>query len=135
MTGLEGKLCVITGATSGIGLATAERLAALGARLILIGRDAAKGESAKRRLAAVKPPAPVEVLIGDLGRMAGVRDLARRIEALAPRIDVLVNNAGAIFNRRGETEDGLERTFALNHLAYFLLSRRVNRMLASLERR
>jgi len=120
---IDGKVCVITGATSGIGLATAERLATLGARLVLVGRDAAKGEVARARLGALRPGCVEAVVLGDLASFAGVRRVAAQLLEAAPRIDVLINNAGAIFRRRSETEDRLERTFVLNHMAYFLLTR------------
>ncbi len=123
MPALDGKICVITGATSGIGLATAEGLARQGARLVLVGRDRAKGEAALALLRARRPECDATVLYADLATLAGVREAAAQILAAAPRIDVLVNNAGAIFDRRSETEDRLERTFALNQMAYFLLTR------------
>jgi NAD(P)-dependent dehydrogenase (short-subunit alcohol dehydrogenase family) len=122
---------VITGATGGIGLAAAERLAAEGARLILVGRDGGRGERAVAWLKAKAPRAEIEFRAADLSRLGEVRRLGDELAAL-PRIDVLVNNAGAIFDRRGETADGLERTFALNHMAYFLLTvRLLDRLRAS----
>jgi len=131
MAGLEGKTCIITGATSGIGLATAEGLAALGARLVLVGRDRAKGEIALARLHALRPGCQVGIFYADLARLDAVRRLAAELLDAAPRIDVLVNNAGAIFRRREETEDGLERTFALNHMAYFVLTAWLRERLAA----
>ena len=122
MAALDGKICVITGATSGIGLATAEQLAAAGARLVLVGRDRARGEAAVQRLQALRPTGEVTLLLADLSHFAGMRRLAADLAAL-PRIDVLINNAGGIFNRRRVTEDGLELTFALNHMAYYVLTR------------
>ena len=121
MAGMEGKLCVITGATSGIGLITAERLAAKGARLVLVGRDPARGEAALARIKASSPRAEVSVHYADLSRFDALRTLAAGLNALS-RIDVLINNAGAMFWRRQITADGLERTFALNHMAYFALT-------------
>ena len=121
MAGMEGKLCVITGATSGIGLITAERLAAKRARLVLVGRDPARGEAALARIKASSPRAEVSVHYADLSRFDALRTLAAGLNALS-RIDVLINNAGAMFWRRQITADGLERTFALNHMAYFALT-------------
>jgi NAD(P)-dependent dehydrogenase (short-subunit alcohol dehydrogenase family) len=126
---LAGKVCVITGATSGIGLVAAERLAALGARLILVGRDAARGEAALARIKARVPGAKLAIHYADLSRLAEVRRLAAEIAAAEPRIDILVNNAGAMFNARALTADGLERTFALNHMAYFVLADRLKERL------
>jgi NAD(P)-dependent dehydrogenase (short-subunit alcohol dehydrogenase family) len=121
MAGIEGKLCVITGATSGIGLITAEGLGAMGARLVLVGRDPARGEAALARVKVRAPRAEVSVHYADLSRLDALRTLAAGLNALS-RIDVLINNAGAMFWRRQVTADGLERTFALNHLAYFVLT-------------
>ena len=121
MAGMEGKLCVVTGATSGIGLITAERLAAKGARLVLVGRDPGRGQAAVGRIKARRPRAEVGVHYADLSRLDGMRKLASELNAL-DKLDVLINNAGAMFWDREVTADGLERTFALNHLAYFVLS-------------
>src|SRR5438876_8891193 len=130
MAAIEGKLCVITGATSGIGLITAERLAAKGARLVLVGRDPARGEAALARIKASAPGAEVSVHYADLSRLDALRTLAAGLNALS-RIDVLINNAGAMFWRRQVTADGLERTFALNHMAYFALTALLRDKLAS----
>jgi NAD(P)-dependent dehydrogenase (short-subunit alcohol dehydrogenase family) len=130
MAAIEGKLCVITGATSGIGLITAERLARMGARLVLVGRDPARGERALARIKARAPRAEVSVHYADLSRLDALRTLAAGLNALS-RIDVLINNAGAMFWRRQVTADGLERTFALNHMAYFVLTALLRDKLAS----
>jgi retinol dehydrogenase-12 len=130
MAALDGKICVITGATSGIGLATAEKLAVAGARLVLVGRDRAKGATAAARVKALRPEGEVRLLFADLSRIAGVRALAAELAAL-PRIDVLINNAGGIFRRRYETADGLELTFGLNHMAYYVLTRLLIERLAA----
>src|SRR6266705_3829822 len=121
MAGIEGKLCVITGSTSGIGLVTAQKLAAKGARLVLVGRDPTRGEAALAAIKARAPRAEVSVHYADLSRLDALRTLAAGLNALS-RIDVLINNAGAMFWRREVTADGLERTFALNHMAYFALT-------------
>jgi NAD(P)-dependent dehydrogenase (short-subunit alcohol dehydrogenase family) len=119
---MKDKTCVITGATDGIGLETARRLAALGARLVLVGRNKTKGEAALALLRAQMPGVAVEIHYGDLSRRSEIVRVAAEILRAAPRIDVLINNAGAIFARRETTPEGLERTFALNHLGYFLLT-------------
>ncbi|HXP75567.1 MAG TPA: SDR family oxidoreductase [Stellaceae bacterium] len=119
---MHAKTCVITGATSGIGLAAAEALAARGASLVLIGRDRVRGEAALTRVRAAAPGVRATLHYANLLNLAEVRRLGAELLAVYPRIDVLVNNAGALFQRRDVTEDGLERTFALNHMAYFLLT-------------
>ncbi len=119
---MKGKIVVITGATSGIGWVAAERLAAIGARLVLVARDRARGETAMARLRERAPGIAHTIHYGDLSRVAETKRVAAEIGEAEPRIDVLINNAGALFGARRVTEDGLERTFALNHVAYFVLT-------------
>jgi NAD(P)-dependent dehydrogenase (short-subunit alcohol dehydrogenase family) len=121
---IEGKTIVITGGTGGIGRVAAERLAAAGGRLVLVGRDRRRGEAAAARIPGAA------FVAADLALMAEVRRLAQSLLAL-PRLDVLVLNAGAIFARREVTAEGLERTFALNHMHYFLLAERLLPKLAA----
>ena len=117
-----GKTCIITGATGGIGLETAKQLGALGARLVLVGRNRDKGKAAIARLRADVPDVAVEMHYADLSRPDEILRLADALLESAARIDVLVNNAGAIFARREIAPDGLELTFALNHMSYFRLT-------------
>lgn len=119
---IQGKVVVITGATSGIGLIAAERLATLGARIVLVARDPARARTTLARLQPASPGASHSVHYADLSRLADIKRAAGEIVAAEPRIDVLINNAGALFSRRSVTEDGLERTFALNHMSYFVLT-------------
>ncbi len=119
---MKGKTCVITGATDGIGLEAALKLGAMGARLVLVGRNPAKGEAALARLRREVPGVVVEIHYADLSRQDEIRRLAPILMAAAPQMDVLLNNAGAFFSKREETPEGIERTFALNHLGYFLLT-------------
>ena len=119
---MHGKVVVITGATSGIGQVAAEQLAGRGARIVQIARDRSRGEAALARLRARAPGVAHRVHYADLSRMADTKRVAAEIASAEPRIDVLINNAGALFSTRRVTEDGLELTFALNHMAYFLLT-------------
>ena len=119
---MKGKVVVITGGTSGIGWVAAERLAGMGARLVLVARDRARGETALRRLGERAPGLAHGAHYADLSRIAEMKRVAAEIASAEPRIDVLINNAGALFSARRVTEDGLERTFALNHVAYFALT-------------
>jgi NAD(P)-dependent dehydrogenase (short-subunit alcohol dehydrogenase family) len=132
MQSMKGKICVITGATSGIGLVAAERLAAMGATLLLVGRDTRRGDAALARIKARAPDAEARILYGELSRLSEMSRLGDEIAAAVPRIDVLINNAGAMFNKRTVTEDGLERTFAVNHMAYYVLTNKLrDRLLAA----
>ena len=117
---MEGKVCVVTGATSGIGKAAATALAGLGATVVLVGRDRGRTEAAAAEIRSESAPPP-RAEIADLASMEQVRGLAERLAGLE-RIDVLINNAGLVLRERRITPDGCEHVFALNHLAPFLLT-------------
>src|SRR4029077_14243518 len=119
---MRDKTVVITGATSGIGKVAAEKLAGMGARLVLVARDKTRGEAALARLREIVPGLNHTIHYADLSRVAEMKRVAAEIAVAEPRIDVLINNAGALFGARQVTEDGLELTFATNHMAYFVLT-------------
>lgn len=120
---LEGRTVVVTGATGGIGLETALGLARLGATVALTARDAVRGVAARAAVEAVAGPGRAVLFVADLSSLAEVRRLAADLAAQLPRVDVLVHNAGAMHATRKVTPDGLELTFAANHLAPWLLTR------------
>jgi NAD(P)-dependent dehydrogenase (short-subunit alcohol dehydrogenase family) len=122
MTTMSGKTCLVTGATGGIGKQTALRLAALGATVIAVARDPVRGAAAADEIRRRVPDARVETLTADLSSLVQVRRLAEEVLTRYERLDVLVNNAGVITMRPQLTVDGLETTFATNHLAPFLLT-------------
>jgi NAD(P)-dependent dehydrogenase (short-subunit alcohol dehydrogenase family) len=119
---MEGKVVVITGGTSGIGEVAAQRLAALGARMVLIARDRGRGQEALKRLASSGGGAKHSIYYGDLSRISETKRVAAEIAAAEASVDVLINNAGALFGTRQLTADGLETTFATNHMSYFVLT-------------
>ena len=116
------RTIVITGASSGIGLAAAEQLAALGDNVVLVGRDEGRLAAAVKRVTAAGPGREPAWYRADFERLADVRELAGKLLTAYPRIDVLANNAGALVPRLRRTEDGFEATMQGNHLAPFLLS-------------
>ncbi|WP_331116628.1 SDR family oxidoreductase [Archangium sp.] len=119
---MQGKVCLVTGATSGIGLESVRALARLGATVVLSGRDPGRGEAALAEVRRTVPDAKLDLMLADLTSLASVRKLAQDFQARYSRLDVLLNNAGLILDRRKLTEDGFEATFATNHLAHFLLT-------------
>ena len=123
------KTALVTGATGGIGKVTAEGLARQGYRVLLTSRDQGKGQRVLEELKAHGNDA-LELFVGDLSSMEDVRRVALEVREKHPKLDVLVNNAGGLFNQRQTTVDGFEMTFAFNHLAYFLLT---NLLLPSLK--
>ena len=119
---MRGRTCLVTGATDGIGWMTARALARDGARVIIVGRNRAKGEMRVAALRAETGNDAVDFELADLAAQADIRSLAGRLVASLPRLDVLVNNVGSWFHRRIESPDGIEMTWALNHLGQFLLT-------------
>ncbi len=120
---------LVTGGTGGIGLATAAGLADLGARVGIVGRSAIRGAAAADAVRRKAPSAQVDVFEADLSSQEGVRRLAAAVKATYPRLDVLVNNVGGYWAHRHVTVDDLEYTFALNHLAPFLLTHELQDLL------
>jgi retinol dehydrogenase 14 len=127
---MPGKTVLITGATSGIGLATARSLAAAGADLILLCRDLQRGTTVRDELAKTALNTP-DLVIADLSSQHQIRDAAKDLHARYDHLDVLINNAGAVFAKREMSPDGIEMTFAVNHLAPFLLTNLLREMLAA----
>lgn len=119
---MKGKTCLITGATSGIGRATALALARQGARLLVVARDGARGEKTVAELKAVTGNHEVELVLADLSSQQSIRALAAELNRRGDRVDVLLNNAGCYSSERKTTDEGLELTFATNHLGPFLLT-------------
>lgn len=119
---MTGKICVVTGATAGIGEAVALALAGRGATVVGVGRNPQKCARSRQMIQTQTGNEQAAFLLADLSSQAEIRRLAAEFKQMYPRLDVLVNNAGAPFAKRQETVDGIEMTFALNHLHYFLLT-------------
>jgi len=119
---MNGKICLVTGATNGIGKATAHALAQMGATVVIVGRNAPKTAQLVKELSAASGNSNVDSLLADLSSQQEVRRLADEFKSKYPHLHVLLNNAGGTFMTRQLSVDGIEMTFALNHLAYFLLT-------------
>jgi len=119
---MDGKIVVLTGGTSGIGQVAAVELARRGARIVLIARDRSRVSQALAQIGKAGPGLAHRAVYANLASIAETRRVAAEIAATEPRIDVLINNAGALFNKRQTSPDGLEMTFAVNHMAYFWLT-------------
>lgn len=128
---MKGKIIVITGATSGIGQVAAEKLAAMGARIVQVARDRERGQAAMAQLNQIAPGIAHTIYYADLSKLREMKHVAAEIAQAEPRVDVLINNAGAMFGTRRLTEDGLERTFALNHMSYFMITQGLRDRLAA----
>jgi NAD(P)-dependent dehydrogenase (short-subunit alcohol dehydrogenase family) len=120
--GMGEKVCLITGATSGIGKATAMGLANMGASVVMVGRDRGRGEAAMADIKEKSGNASVDLMLADVSSQEEIRRLADEFKEAYPQLDVLINNAGVFRSKRITTADGIETTFAVNHLAYFLLT-------------
>jgi retinol dehydrogenase 12 len=122
MTTMQGRICLVTGGTSGIGKSTALELARMGATVIIVGRDAQKTAQVVQELREAGGHNRVDSLVADLSSQQEIRRLADEFRSKYSQLHVLINNAGAVFMQRQLSVDGIEMTFALNHLAYFLLT-------------
>ena len=126
---MNGKVCLVTGATDGIGKVSARVLAELGAKVIIVGRNPEKSAIVLAELRSISGNENIDLLMADLAVMQEVRDLAEQVINRYDRIDVLLNNAGGYFTKHEITSDGLEMTFALNHMSYFLLTNKLMELL------
>lgn len=119
---MQGKICLITGGTNGIGKSTAQGLASMGATVVIVGRDAHKTAQVAAELRATSGNTNVDFLLADLSSQQDIRRMADEFKRKHSHLHVLLNNAGGVFLKREISVDGIEMTFALNHLAYFLLT-------------
>ena len=126
---MNGKVCLVTGATDGIGKVSARVLAELGAKVIIVGRNPEKSAFVLAELRSISGNKNIDLLMADLAVMQEVRDLAEQVISRYDRLDVLLNNAGGYFTKHEITSDGLEMTFALNHMSYFLLTNKLMELL------
>ncbi|MEQ8675207.1 MAG: SDR family oxidoreductase [Aggregatilineales bacterium] len=122
MADMNGQVVLVTGATNGIGEVTAHELAKMGATVVIVGRSNEKTNRVQAEIKSATNNPNVDVIIADLSQLSEVRKVAETFKTNYDRLDVLVNNAGAVFTSYQQTDDGYEMTFALNHLNYFLLT-------------
>ena len=121
-TTMKGRVCLVTGASSGIGRTAALELASKGATVVMVSQDRDRGEAARLDLAAQSNSDSIDLMLADLSSQSAIKHLADRFRGKYDGLHVLLNNAGRLLSRRTTTEDGLETTFAVNHLGYFLLT-------------
>ena len=119
---MKEKTVLLTGGTSGIGKATCEKLLSLGAHVILLARNTSKAESLRSDWQSRYPEAKLEIVMGDLASLKSMQEAIKNIRASQQKIDVLINNAGAIFMNRGTSQDGFEMSLAMNHLGHYYLT-------------
>ena len=119
---MQGKVCLVTGATAGIGQVAATELCRRGAHVVVVGRSSERCAATQALVRTATGADRVDSLVADLSSLSEVRRLAGLVRERYPRLDVLLNNAGAMYWKRSESADGIERTFALNHLSYFTLT-------------
>ncbi len=131
MIDMNGKVCLVTGATDGIGKVSAQVLAEMGAKVIIVGRNPEKSAAVLTELKSISRNENIDLLMADLAVMKEVRYLAEQVISRYDRLDVLLNNAGGYFTKHEITSDGLEMTFALNHMSYFLLTNKLMELLHS----
>jgi len=128
---LQGKICLVTGSNSGIGKETAIDLAKMGATVVMVVRSKERGEKSQKEIVKQSGNSSVDLMICDLSSMESIRQFSEEFKKKYKRLDVLVNNAGAVFSRREVTPEGFERTFAVNYLGPFLLTHQLLNLLKS----
>jgi NAD(P)-dependent dehydrogenase (short-subunit alcohol dehydrogenase family) len=128
---LQGKICLVTGSNSGIGKETARDLAKMGATVVMVVRSKERGEKSQKEIVKQSGNSSVDLMICDLSSMESIRQFSEEFKKKYKRLDVLVNNAGAVFSRREVTPEGFERTFAVNYLGPFLLTHQLLNLLKS----
>jgi NAD(P)-dependent dehydrogenase (short-subunit alcohol dehydrogenase family) len=131
MSEMKGKICIITGSNSGIGKETATNLVKMGATIVMVVRDQERGEKARTEIVKQTGNNSVDLMICDLSSMDSIRHFVKEFKRKYDRLDVLVNNAGAMFNKREVTSEGFEKTVAVNYLGPFLLTRELLDLLKS----
>ncbi len=122
MSEMQGKICLVTGSNSGIGKETALSLAKMGATVVIVARNKERGEKAQKEIVKQSGNNSVDLMICDLSSMESIRQFSKEFKKEYKRLDVLINNAGAVFNKHEVTPEGFERTFAVNYLGPFLLT-------------